>query len=230
MLTKSIFDVFIGSPLEHQESNLDAPSPSREIMQRETIGGILESTGDPAYSVDEGGLLSGWNRAAERLLGHSRESVLGLPCHEIMRGTDIYGNHYCDAACPLLVMSRRDAPFRHFEMDVRTRENGRVRVLCFPLRVPQAEPTTFSLIHLLRPADMPFQPLPGHEANAGRPLTTREIMVLQLLADNHTTAEIAAALSISPSTVRKHIQNIFEKLDVHTRLSAVMTAFEKRLL
>jgi DNA-binding NarL/FixJ family response regulator len=41
---------------------------------------------------------------------------------------------------------------------------------------------------------------------------------------------MAATLSISPSTVRKHVQNIFDKLNVHSRLGAVLAAFEKQIL
>lgn len=51
-------------------------------------------------------------------------------------------------------------------------------------------------------------------------LTPRELHVLHLLVDGSTTREIVRQLGVSQSTVRTHIQNIFAKLGVHSRLQA----------
>jgi DNA-binding CsgD family transcriptional regulator len=52
-------------------------------------------------------------------------------------------------------------------------------------------------------------------------LTTRERQILELVAAGLTTSAIAAELWISRGTVRKHLDNVFKKLGVHTRASAV---------
>lgn len=52
-------------------------------------------------------------------------------------------------------------------------------------------------------------------------LTPREQRVLELLVDGQNTAEIVAALHISDSTARTHVQSILSKLGVHSRLQAV---------
>jgi len=52
-------------------------------------------------------------------------------------------------------------------------------------------------------------------------LSSREREVLALVAEGLRNAGIAEALWISPATVRKHLENIYEKLDVHTRTAAV---------
>jgi DNA-binding CsgD family transcriptional regulator len=52
-------------------------------------------------------------------------------------------------------------------------------------------------------------------------LSTREHEVLALVRDGLRNAEIAEALWVSPATVRKHLENIYEKLGVHTRTAAV---------
>jgi DNA-binding CsgD family transcriptional regulator len=56
------------------------------------------------------------------------------------------------------------------------------------------------------------------------PLTQREREVLALVAAGKTNAEIALLLSISPRTVQKHLEHIFDKLGVETRTAAAMRA------
>lgn len=58
-------------------------------------------------------------------------------------------------------------------------------------------------------------------------LSKRELEILSLLARGHSNQEIAAKLFVSLSTVKTHIQNLFEKLDVKRRIQAVEKA--KRL-
>jgi DNA-binding NarL/FixJ family response regulator len=55
-------------------------------------------------------------------------------------------------------------------------------------------------------------------------LTSRERDVLGLLVEGRRSDEIATKLSISPNTVRTHIQNILTKLQVHSRLEAAAFA------
>jgi DNA-binding NarL/FixJ family response regulator len=63
-----------------------------------------------------------------------------------------------------------------------------------------------------------------------RTLTKRETEVLTLIADGVTTVAIAARLVVTPKTVSKHLERIFQKLDVHTRTEAVAEARRRRLL
>ncbi len=55
-------------------------------------------------------------------------------------------------------------------------------------------------------------------------LSKRELEILGLLAQGHSNQEIAAKLFISLSTVKTHIQNLFEKLEVKRRIQAVEKA------
>lgn len=71
------------------------------------------------------------------------------------------------------------------------------------------------LIRMKRHADFRRQAA-GH----GR-LTPREAEVLGWIAHGKQNAEIAQLLFISPHTVRKHVENIFEKLNVRSRMAAV---------
>jgi DNA-binding CsgD family transcriptional regulator len=51
-------------------------------------------------------------------------------------------------------------------------------------------------------------------------LTPRERQILELVASGETNAQIAARLWLSVGTVRRHLENIFAKLGVHTRTAA----------
>lgn len=53
-------------------------------------------------------------------------------------------------------------------------------------------------------------------------LTLREKEIFTLLIDNYNTKDIAARLGISEKTVRNHISNVMQKLDVTGRASAVV--------
>ena len=61
-------------------------------------------------------------------------------------------------------------------------------------------------------------------------LTERERDVLELLATPLTPHEIAAALSVSYSTIRHHTAHIYEKLEVNKRRQAILVATRLGLL
>jgi pimeloyl-ACP methyl ester carboxylesterase/DNA-binding CsgD family transcriptional regulator len=71
---------------------------------------------------------------------------------------------------------------------------------------PTAEPQT----------EQPADPFPA--------LTEREREVLHLVAQGLDNADVATRLSLSPKTVRNHVTNIFDKLDVRTRAQAIVRA------
>ena len=56
-------------------------------------------------------------------------------------------------------------------------------------------------------------------------LTPREREVLAWVARGKTNREIAAVLYLAPGTVRKHLDNVYAKLDVGSRAGAVARAF-----
>jgi len=61
-------------------------------------------------------------------------------------------------------------------------------------------------------------------------LTAREVQTLELLAQGSTNKQIAGALGISDNTVRHHVNNIMEKLQVTDRTEAVATALRTGVL
>ncbi len=63
-----------------------------------------------------------------------------------------------------------------------------------------------------------------------KPLTRREVQIVELLATDVSLQEIAAKLVISPATVYTHTKSIYRKLDVHKRMEAVQRAREADLI
>lgn len=86
-----------------------------------------------------------------------------------------------------------------------------------------------TLFELLRPhlARIHLNAESRRRADPALGLTPREAEVLGWVARGKTNSEIAAVLFVSPLTVRKHLEHIFEKLDVRTRTAAA--AYAKHL-
>ncbi|MGB9663923.1 MAG: response regulator [Ignavibacteria bacterium] len=61
-------------------------------------------------------------------------------------------------------------------------------------------------------------------------LSSREIEVLEKVKDGKDYKKIADELFISPSTVRKHLENIYLKLQVHNKMQAVQKAIEHKII
>ena len=61
-------------------------------------------------------------------------------------------------------------------------------------------------------------------------LTDREMEVLKLVAKGLNNRDIAKELFISENTVKNHVRNILEKLQLHSRMEAVMYAVREKLL
>lgn len=61
-------------------------------------------------------------------------------------------------------------------------------------------------------------------------LTSREIEVLEQLSKGLNYNQIAENLILSPATIRKHIENIYTKLQVHNKLEAVQKAKDRNII
>ncbi len=71
---------------------------------------------------------------------------------------------------------------------------------------------------------------PERDTGPALRLTERELDVLRLVAQGLSNKEIAARLFISENTVKNHVRNMLEKLQLHSRMEAVMYAVKENLL
>ena len=221
---------------------LSRPPPELSLL----FAGLAASP-DPVFVTDRQNRVVFWNLSAERLLGYTAEDVVGASCAALLQGCDIYGNRYCGEDCPISQAANRGEAVRHFGLRLRARDGHLldidISILHFSVRGPEA----FYLAHVLKPSvaappavrapDGPNEPprsalaavRDSPDARA-RKLTGREVEVLGMLAAGRTTPEIADRLHISALTARNHIQNILDKLELHSKAEAVAFAFQKRLI
>ena len=61
-------------------------------------------------------------------------------------------------------------------------------------------------------------------------LTERELEVLRLVAKGLSNREVAGRLRISENTVKNHVRNMLEKLQLHSRMEAVMFAVREKIV
>lgn len=201
----------------------------------------LARAGDGAFAIGADGRIVLWNRAAERLLGYEAREVMGRPCCDVFVGRDDKDNRLCYRGCHVMTLVKMSEPVQSFDMRTRTKAgrgvwlnvsvlgfsgNGRGGPLTLHLfRDVTATKELLTLVHerLAPPAD-------GERPTAASALTRREIEVLRLMSEGLNTAAAAARLHVSPATIRNHVQNLFGKLGVHSRLEAVAYATKHRLL
>jgi PAS domain S-box-containing protein len=200
----------------------------------------LARAGDGVVAVDPDGRVTVWNRAAERILGWSAKEVLGRPCCEVLAGGDGHGNSLCYRDCDVMGHIKLGEPVEHFAMKSRTKAGRAVWLDVSTLEAPVANGSRPGTVHLFRDIaairktldivqDLAVPPAPAN-GNGACGLTKREIEVLRLMAAGANTKVLAEQLKLSPATVRNHAQNIFTKLDVHSRLEAVAYANHHRLV
>ena len=198
---------------------------------------------DAVFVTDRHNRVAAWNASAEHLLGYTEEEVVGMPCADL-EGCDQAGNRYCSEHCPVVQIASRSERVRQFGLSLRARDGHSVLVDVSILTFVLGAPDNFYLAHVLSPAagrsprDDAVESAPRDQlvvvrqsADArARKLTAREVEVLGMLAAGRTTPEIGERLHISTLTARNHLQNILDKLEVHSKAEAVAFAFQKRLI
>jgi DNA-binding CsgD family transcriptional regulator len=213
---------------------------------------VLAQSDTPALATDIGGHVVFWNRAAEKLLGRPSNQVLGRRCYDVLGGRDVFGNRYCHENCSVLSMTRKGEAVQGFEIVLNGSPRQEQALNVSVLRLPGSRPDLFTLVHILQPIDRAgrltralerlgarqagdngsngdWQPVAAGPVSLSKapPLTEREREILRWVAAGLQNKEIAQKLGISLATVRNHIHNILEKLDVHSKLEAVSLAFRQ---
>jgi len=104
------------------------------------------------------------------------------------------------------------------------------QVLTLLPAVRQAAPLFVDQLLAYAGVPAPARPAPAQAIGLVEPLSERELEVLRLIAAGLSNREIAGKLYITPGTVKRHVDNIYGKLDVHSRTQALARTAELRLL
>lgn len=187
---------------------------------------VLASNDQAAFATDADHRIAFWNRGAERLFGRTAEEVLGRACYAVVRGRDSHGNRFCGEDCPVRATLRHGETVKGCDLFVPTRSADKKAMSVELLKTPARRPGGGLLVHVLRPIeDDRADEGDALDARPGPPLTDRERQILGYVAAGLQNKEVAQRLGISPATVRNHVHNILEKLEVHSKLEAVSLAF-----
>jgi PAS domain S-box-containing protein len=195
----------------------------------------VERTGDGAYVTEDSGRIVLWNRAAERILGFSAREVVNRTCCDIFSGFDDAGNRLCYPGCHIRTLVRLAEPVSSYDMRTRTKNGKPVWLNVSVLPVPWNGDGPGPTLHLFRDVTASRELLAlvhervasarAQEEAPGAPdLTRREVEILRLVTQGLGTVAIAERLHVSRATVRNHLQSIFAKLGVHSRVAAVAYA------
>ena len=208
----------------------------------------IARSGEAVFAIDSSDRIILWNRKCEELLGRPARSVLGKKCYDVMAGRDENGNVYCYRNCPVAFQARETPkdPVHRFELSVDAGGGARRTVDVSLFAIPSFHPALSTVVHVLREGRRKEtalerslaaeakvrEPLWPMETRAGQQvvLTSREKEILRCLAEGLSTAAIGKKLFIAPVTVRNHIQSILHKLDVHSKLAAVVFAYQHNLI
>jgi DNA-binding CsgD family transcriptional regulator len=206
----------------------------------------IARSGEAVFATDSADRIILWNRKCEKLLGRTARSVLGRRCDEVLGGRDVFGNVYCHRNCPSAFQARESRePVNRFTLSIAVPEAGTRDFQVSMFTIPSYHPALSPLVHVIREGSAESRlerqlareaevrdPLWPMSTDSGQPvvLTIREKEILQCLAEGLTVPLIAERLFLAPVTVRNHTSRILQKLEVHSKLAAVVYAYRNKLL
>jgi len=182
------------------------------------LGQVLARAVDGAFVIAPDGRVVIWNWMAEKILGWTAKDMIGQLAEETVAGGQENWRSWPGIG---------DAVER-FEMEARTKSGQSTWLDVSLVEMPTSDSvavgvyvfrdgsTTKALVDTVQSLRVP-----ASQTGQRSSLTRREVEVLRLMASGANTKALATRLCLSPATVRNHVQNILEKLGVHSRLEAV---------
>lgn len=221
--------------------NDDRPPVTAPSVGEEMLDEALAGSSDGAFVVGPDGRIALWNRSAAQILGYTAHEVVGRACCDVLAGVEGERNRLYHMGCHERTRVETGEPVQTFDMQTRTKTGAAVWINVSTLILPPHGQNGPLAIHLFRDVTKTkallslvrqrlLSPDPDARAVAQGVLTRRELELLRLMTLGLNTAAAAQRLSVSPATIRNHVQNIFGKLGVHSRLEAVAYARRHRLL
>ena len=191
---------------------------------------FLETTSDAIITIDEVGLMQSCNPSAEAMFGYSEIDMIGKSISILMPETnngtpdDLISSYFAPGEAHIIGGTSRVLEGRHkdgvtfpIELWVGVVESGRGGGFIGIIRRIDQQATM--------PESVPFNSRVEQSSDGARArLTHREIEVLHILADGGRNKDIAAEMTVSLHTVKFHIENLYNKLEVRTRGELIRVA------
>jgi len=209
-----------------------------EETQTTILDQMFSRTKEAVFATDSAHRIVYQNPVFSQMLQCPAAQISGRRCYEVLQGRTLDGHRFCGADCPAgreLVCGRA---VDNFDLVISRPNRQPMWLSIGAFAIPRAIDRV-AAIFVLRPVNA-FQAargLPGATARKedfsqenATPLTRREQQILQLLASGSSTDAMAQTLHICHITVRRHAQNLFTKLGVHSRAEAVSYAYRHHLV
>ncbi|MBI4454355.1 MAG: PAS domain-containing protein [Acidobacteria bacterium] len=221
-----------------------------EVHERGSRNALLEqlvtnTCSDGVFAVGLDQKIIFWNRAAQALLGFRSTEVLGQYCYDVIAGCNGNERRVCRQDCRECQIAKKRGVIPNSNLVTLNKAGKTIWINVSPMVVRTGELTT--IIHVFRDITGYIEikellrnfslqglklsltseselNLSGENWVSFTRLSSREQIVLRLIADGRDTKEIADELSISVATVKNHVQHIFTKLHVHSRLELLTLA------
>jgi PAS domain S-box-containing protein len=207
-----------------------------------TLDAVFAQSTDAVFGIDAAGVIRFANSKFEKLLGYTRNQLCGTWCAEVLCGTDMHGQRFCGADCPIPKTIAERPTISDFDLVVKCAEGDRVLVNIGASYIPprlreksgqvdvffsmrQVNPQRMLQRMAMTPAKAPVKTGTHRRGQ----LTSREKEILGLATEGMNTKQIAHSLFVSTQTVRSHFKNIYPKLGVNSRTEAVIHALQQKL-
>jgi PAS domain S-box-containing protein len=202
---------------------------------------LFDGAADGVLVVDQTDRVVYWNESATEILGYQRAEAVGRECHALLGGLGERGTVVCGPECSLKRCAFQGEKVHNFNLFTAHKDGHRLWLNMSTMCATDFDGRGPAIVHMFRDIDRlhdadevwrdavsrtpsgPSAPIVSREA-----LTARELQVLDLLGKGMTSRQIAERLTIAETTARNHIQNILNKLGVHSRLEAALYARERR--
>lgn len=220
-------------------------------MRHEEILDAMANTTDGIFAVGTDHKIVFWNKSAQKILGYEAKEVLGKSCNEVIAGEDINGNLICSKDCHIMRSVKNQKNPESFDMHTHTKSGASIWINVSVITILGSQPELDTVVHmfrdvtknktdLIRVKEILLDNYISNKAEKRyasvdistphKKLTAREIEILKCLAEGNNPNEISDKFYISISTLRKHIQNVYYKLEVHSMLEAVAKAKQINLI
>jgi PAS domain S-box-containing protein len=116
----------------------------------ETVFRVLANAADGACFIGIDQQIQYWNPAAERILGHTHQDVLGRPCYEILRSRNITRQALCRSRCPVRTAAAGGEAPPNYTLNTQDRAGRKLWINISPLIVPTAANAPSWIVYLFR--------------------------------------------------------------------------------